>query len=87
ACEKGGAWQNALHLLSEMSFTRLRVSAVSIAAGMSASVQKSQWPLALRLFFDMLQDSIAADTVVYELAVLACADGGKSNLAVQLLNE
>ena len=33
------------------------------------------------------QDSVAADTVVYELAVLACADGGKSNLAAQLLNE
>ena len=43
--------------------------------------------LLMRQSLYKFQDSISADTVVYELAVLACADGGKSNLAAQLLNE
>eukprot|EP00435_Cladocopium_sp_Y103_P013687 s1654_g3.t1 len=57
ACEKGGQWQLALHLLQRMSARHLRADAVALSAAMSACEKAGEWQTALALLQPTLDSS------------------------------
>ncbi|CAK0790326.1 unnamed protein product, partial [Prorocentrum cordatum] len=63
ACEKGGQWQPALALLSEMREAKLEPNVISYSAGTCACEKGGQWQRALALLSEMLEAKLEPDII------------------------
>ncbi|CAE8647734.1 unnamed protein product, partial [Polarella glacialis] len=86
ACEKGGQWQLALHLLSEMPEAQAIPNTITYNAAMSACEKAGKWQFALALLDDMPERKVRADEISYNAAISACEKGGEWQLALHLLS-
>ncbi|CAK0841582.1 unnamed protein product [Prorocentrum cordatum] len=86
ACEKGGQWQPALALLSEIWEAKLP-DVISYNAGISACEKGEQWELALALLSEMREAKLEPDVISYSAGISACEKGGKWQAALALLSE
>ena len=78
ACEKGGEWQMALLLLSEMPLESLLPNVFSFSAAISACEKGSRWQMALLLLSEMPSARVAPDRVSLNAAISACEKLGSS---------
>ena len=63
ACEKGGQWQQALLLLSEMWLAKLKPDVISYSGGISACEKGEQWQRAFALLSEMLEAKLEPDVI------------------------
>ncbi|CAK0792569.1 unnamed protein product [Prorocentrum cordatum] len=72
ACEKGGQWQRALSLLSEMWEAKLEPNVipwVTYNAGISACGKGEQWQRAGELFCEMWEAKLEPDVISYTAGI------------------
>ncbi|CAE8693446.1 unnamed protein product, partial [Polarella glacialis] len=75
-CEKGGAWECALALVSESSAASLRPDVISFSAAIGACGRCIQWAAALSLFSGLVASSLAPNSLSYGAAVSAVERAG-----------
>ena len=63
ACEKGGQWQRALALLSEIWEAKLEPNVISYSAGISACEKGEQWQRALALLSEMWEAKLEPNVI------------------------
>ncbi|CAK0894342.1 unnamed protein product, partial [Prorocentrum cordatum] len=85
ACEKGGQWQRALSLLSEMWQAKLEPNVISYNAGISAWEEGGQWQRALALLWEICEAKLEPDVTSYSAGISACEARGQWNKALDLL--
>ncbi|CAK0808009.1 unnamed protein product [Prorocentrum cordatum] len=86
ACEKGGQWQRALALLSEMWEAKLEPNVISYNAGISACEKGEQWQRALALLSEMWEVRLEPDVISYSAGISACENGEQWQRALALLS-
>ncbi|CAK0790325.1 unnamed protein product, partial [Prorocentrum cordatum] len=74
--EKGGQWQPALALLSEMREAKLEPNVISYSAGTSACEKGGQWQRALALLSEMPEAKLEPDIILAACAGAAERDAG-----------
>ncbi|CAK0863436.1 unnamed protein product [Prorocentrum cordatum] len=79
ACRKGGQWQHALSVLSDMWKAKLEPDVISYSAGISAS--------ALALLSEMWEAKLEPDVISYSAGISACEKGEQWQRALALLSE
>eukprot|EP00933_Yihiella_yeosuensis_P016014 TRINITY_DN13828_c1_g2_i5.p1 TRINITY_DN13828_c1_g2~~TRINITY_DN13828_c1_g2_i5.p1 ORF type:complete len:110 (-),score=11.91 TRINITY_DN13828_c1_g2_i5:361-690(-) len=72
ACEKGGLWKSALHLLSLMPQADVVLNVFSCNAAISACEKAGQWQSALHLLSLMPQAKVVPNAISYNAAISAC---------------
>ncbi|CAK0790322.1 unnamed protein product, partial [Prorocentrum cordatum] len=90
ACEKGGQWQPALALLSEMREAKLEPNVISYSAGTCACEKGGQWQRwqpALALLSEMREAKLEPNVISYSAGTSACEKGGQWQRALALLSE
>ncbi|CAK0805438.1 unnamed protein product, partial [Prorocentrum cordatum] len=63
ACEKGGQWQRASALLSEICEAMLEPNVISYSAGVCACEKGGQWQRALALLSEMREAKLEPDVI------------------------
>ena len=76
ACEKGGQWEEALGLLSEMASKGVECDTVTYSAAISACEKGCQWEEELGLLREMTSEGVKQDTITYSVAISACEEAG-----------
>ena len=84
ACEKGGYWQFALHLLEALKFNAFQGNVITYNSAMSACAKGARWQQAL-LLFDQLRQRHVGTLVTYCVAMAAYAAGLQWLQAIDLL--
>ena len=86
ACEKGGEWQMALYLLSQMPEAGVVPDQISFHAGISACEKGGEWQMALQLLSQMPAASVVPDQLSFNAGICACKKGGEWQMALHLLS-
>eukprot|EP00435_Cladocopium_sp_Y103_P069799 s173_g34.t1 len=84
ACEKQGAWREALDLLQSK---RLGCDTTSFNTVISACSRAKNWPMAIAILKVMARDNIAQDAISFRAAISACEGGNCWKEALNLLTE
>lgn len=84
ACEKGGQWLKACHLLEAMLKGKVTPDVIIYNAAISACEKEGEWQQALNLFEAMLQGRVNPDIIVYNATISACEKGGHWQQALNL---
>lgn len=82
ACEKHGAWMEALDLL-----VRQFGDTTSFNTAISACSRARNWPMAIAILRVMARDNIAQDAISFRAAISACEGGNCWKEALNLLSE
>ncbi|CAK0790323.1 unnamed protein product, partial [Prorocentrum cordatum] len=78
--EKGGQWQPALALLSEMREAKLEPNVISYSAGTSACEKGGQWQRALALLSEMPEAKLEPDIISTALGSARARRAGSGSL-------
>ncbi|CAK0863377.1 unnamed protein product [Prorocentrum cordatum] len=77
ACEKGGQWEQALRMLSEIRCVKLEPNLISYSAGISTCEKGEQWEWAVSLLNEMLR--LKLEPGVISATMLGLARARKAN--------
>ncbi|CAJ1326891.1 unnamed protein product [Effrenium voratum] len=86
ACEKGGAWQHARHLL-QRRLGKGDVNVITFSATISACEKGGEWLQALSLLREMPKLQLEANVITYNAAISACEKGSVWQMSFELLRE
>merc|ERR1711983_155743 len=81
---RGGVWQEALRLFSEVKKEGLTPDVITYIVTMSACGKAGEWQEALRLFSEM-KEGITPDVITYSVAISACEKAGQRKESDNLL--
>ena len=84
ACEKGGQWERALSLLTEMRAQGVEPNVISFNAAISACDKGAQWEHALELLKEMQARGLQPGEIAFSAAISACAQREEWNKAHDL---
>jgi len=87
ACEKGGKWEKALELLSEMENRNVQPDVISYSATISACEKGGKRDKALELLSEMKNRNANPDVISYNATISACQDGDRPDEADALFRE
>lgn len=87
ACDKGGQYDRALGLLSEMIGLGLEADVVSYNAAISATCKGKQWASALSLLQQMRDEGLEPNGITFNAAISACEKGGQWTRCLMLLED
>ena len=74
ACGKGGEWQMALLLLSQMPEAGVARDEISFNAGISACEKGGEWQMALYLLSQMPAAEVVPDQISFSAGISACKE-------------
>ncbi|CAJ1347817.1 unnamed protein product, partial [Effrenium voratum] len=86
ACEKVGAWEQALDLLQDLRRLGL-LSTLSFNAAISACARTFRWDLALLLWEDLASCGLQPDLITYSSLISACEKGLVWRRALAIFSE
>eukprot|EP00397_Hematodinium_sp_SG-2012_P006098 GEMP01006126.1.p1 GENE.GEMP01006126.1~~GEMP01006126.1.p1 ORF type:complete len:741 (+),score=199.05 GEMP01006126.1:670-2892(+) len=84
ACERGGAWLQAMTLLRDMECVRVHGNTITYNAAISACEKRREWTHALALFDRMQGARIIPDVITYSALISACRNGNAWQKALTL---
>ncbi|CAK0819864.1 unnamed protein product [Prorocentrum cordatum] len=79
ACGKGGEWQQALSLISQMRLATVKPDGFTYSAGISACETGEQWQRALALIREMRETKLEPDANTYSAGISACEKASCAN--------
>ncbi|CAE7286311.1 unnamed protein product [Symbiodinium pilosum] len=86
ACEKGGEWQMALCLLSQMPAARVIADEISFSAGISACEKGGEWQMALFWLSQMPAARVIANEISFSAGITACGGARQWRSALALFS-